>query len=250
METNEVSAPPAPPAVPRSVTGAISWRAWMEPRVRMWWIVALIVGAVFVSFVAGEMSSWMTERRIVAEGTPVKAKVTQAGDYVISSQQAYPDSTVALEYEFEKTQYNVTGRLSGRTEGIRPQSFVDIRIDPKDPMQWTYRTTPPELSQKLLAPLLLVPAAGGIFAVAAMTRKRLLKTWMTSPAKLAVVVNIKHTALAPAAQTVMCAIPEMGDKKLYTVFLPANLKMKKGEVLWLLPPAQGKGPPVAPVGMG
>jgi hypothetical protein len=247
--STETSAPPAPPPVPRAITPLVAKRSWFEPRVRVWWIIAVIISSFFGSLIVEEVRSWMLERRIVAEGTLVKAKVTRAGDYVISTQTAYPDAEVALEFEYEKTTYDVTGRLAGRKEGIRPQSFVDIRIDPADPNKWTYRTDPPALGQKLLAPLMVLPVAGALLAVAAIKRNRLLKTWTTAPAKLAVVVSMKHTALAPAANTVQCAIPEDRDKKLYTVFLPPNVKLRKGAILWLLPPSHGKGPPIAPVTM-
>jgi hypothetical protein len=238
--TDEGASPP-PPGPPRAGGGVASWT---EPRVRFWWLIAL---GVFLAgaYVAGrEVALWRHEVDLIRNGTPVQAEVRRANGYSSPGKQLPPDAVVDLRYFVNGKQYEKTGFLRGRTEHIAVRKTVPIRVNPTDPDDWSGAVTPAVLWQQLTGALVALPVFLGLAVVSVLRRRGALRAWRRGEARAALVVESRHTALAPRSRLVRCTPAGTEDNRVVDVFVPhlSGAELKAGDVLWVVyPPGRAGG---------
>jgi hypothetical protein len=228
-----------PPEPPREVSAHVKNRAWNEPHVRFWRLLALamlIVGAVFAVTSSIE---WAKEVRLVKFGVPVDATIAEKGD-PLGNRHIASDVVVVVRYKYSGKDYREEGRLPVPSGNYRNGGNIELRIDPNAPDTWTNRTTLPSFFRELLAAFLLLP----IFIIAALISylwyRRILRIWQRGRAEAVIVVDTRHTAIAPRSRVVRCTPRDRRESVLVSVFVPQRLtQLKTGDVIWLLAP-QGK----------
>ena len=134
--------PAPPPPAPRDVTPAASRRAWNEPRVHFWWIVAigLVLGAAFLA--AQEIVSWNDDARLIRNGTRIDAVVWLYGARV-KGRPIGPEDSAILEFQWNGQPVVLTNqRITGREDKTFAGDTIPIYVDPNDSQNWTARSAP------------------------------------------------------------------------------------------------------------
>jgi len=240
------SAPPAPGAAPRTLTPLALRRAWTEPTVRMWWLLAATILLMTLIFAADRAWAWHTQSKLIRDGLLVDAKVTEVNGQAITNLKQPPDSQTTLDFDWQGKPQRVRGQLDDRTDYIVVGQTVPIHVDPNDPQNWTARTQPPPLAQSLFVGFIMLPVALVLLPIAAMKRKRLLQTWQSGHAELAVVIERQQTPLAPLSHAIRCGLRDRRDKRVFTVFVPrGGTTLQKNDLLWIVMPNAKSAKPVA-----
>src|SRR5688500_2701886 len=95
--TGVADSPQPPGDAPRALTAAARRRAWTEPRVRRWWLLAAGVLLLTLYVVLTQIAGWWSERRLLTEGTAVQAVVVAAQDRLQSI--SVPDKSMPPDSE-------------------------------------------------------------------------------------------------------------------------------------------------------
>jgi hypothetical protein len=243
--TNAKQMPPAPSAPPRELTDLVRRRSLQEPRVRFWWLTALVLLAVAIGFLVHDLSRRQEELHIVNSGVPISATVIAVGEGEVEGRaNLSPEYPATLQYFYDGQEYDEKGFLEGRTDPISLKQTVPIKIDPASPKNWTYLTTTPPIGPAFLSALLVAPFALGPLLISYLLRRRLLRTWQTGMANPFAVEAISQTALAPSSRAVRCRPLEGSSRQILTVFIARRTAdPKPGDLLWLIHPP-GKSSPV------
>jgi hypothetical protein len=233
------SAPLAPPPAPRDLTPAVRRRSWIESRVRIWWLMGLILLMIAGYYAVSRIYFWNEEARLIRSGTKIEAEVMHwdIGGIAPKGKVVPADTGVDLEYIFNGQTYRVHGQLAGRKEQIVTRTMVPIFIDPANPTHWTARMQPSSLAQELLSAMLLAPIVVVLFAVSVLQRFHVLRIYREGDAVLAEVVGIGHSAAAPLSRLVRCALHGGREARVVKVLLPAGKTPDIGQLLWLIAPA-------------
>ena len=234
--------PDAPSDAPRPLTPLASRRAWTEPRVRLWWLMAAAVLLAILAYAGDRLWDRRAENQLIANGVPVTATVVSTEQHATAGQTAAVDEPVTIGFAWHGKPVNAQGTLTrpsfiGRT--------VDVHVDPADPTNWTDRTAPTPLSDALFVGLLLLPIAPVLLGVAWLARRSVVRTYRTGASAVAVVSARRQVPIAPLSHAVRCSFRDGTDRRLHTVYVPrGGGRLAKGDVLWVvLPPRRGK--PVA-----
>ena len=243
--SSRASTPPPPPASPREVTAAASRRAWHEPRVHFWWIVAigLLLGATFL---AGQhLVAWRQDVWLIRNGTKLDAVVWPAGARV-KGRPINRDEYAHIEFTWNGQLRQLTWQRWTRQEGAITGETVPIYVDPNDPENWTANVTPPPLAKSMIGASALVGVAAVLLLIGVARRKEVLGIWRNGEARLAAVAERTPAALAPRSWLVRCALVEGKDRRLITVYVPRRLATpQKGDALWLIMPPGKPGKAMA-----
>lgn len=230
---NGFAPPPAGP--PRPVTPRVRRRAWAEPRVRAFAAAAAAALLVCAYFVASRYLEWRREAWLVSQGLRVNAVVAEAGGITLPNKVVPPATPVTLEYEAAGRKVSVRGTLKGRKEHIMTGGTVPIRVHPDHAETWTSLTEPRPLRMELLGALIVLPFALVLGGIAWLLHRRVLGLWRDGVATPAVVIDSRHTAIAPRTHLVRCTPADPDDNRLLEAHLPAHVpRPERGEPLWLV----------------
>jgi 4-amino-4-deoxy-L-arabinose transferase-like glycosyltransferase len=216
--------PDIPPA-PRQVTPIASRRAWGDLRVRFWWICAAVIAAMMLIFAIERISSSIGERRLIATGILVHAKVTGINE---SRRPGYTlprnDSLdVQLSVDLPDGQHIETkGVLPPADSVVRIGDYIDIRILPSDPSRWTDRTEMISWPAELFLPLVLLPIVCLLLVIAIIRRRQVLRIWRTGYMARGVVLEVKQSPIAPLSRLVRYTISDLRDKRVFGTLIPAR----------------------------
>ena len=240
------AASPAPPEPPRPLTPRARRGAWTEPRVRLWWLSAAAVAAAGLTLLATRYLQWRNDSRLVREGRVVQAFIFASDYFPVPGRRRPPNSVATLRYEVDGKEYEVHGLLEGRKEFYVTHTYIPIRVDPADPGRWTARALPDPLWFRLIGGAMLLPVAALAALVALLKRASLLRLWRGGPAVEAVVIDSRHTAIAPRSRFVRCAAVDPGDKLVRGVHVPQHAAaVGPGDPLWLVADPRGGSRAVA-----
>jgi hypothetical protein len=223
------------------LTRLVLRRSWQERHVRLWWVLAAAVLGVSVYYAVERTYAWYEEARLIKTGTRLDAEVIhweKGGAHAPREKVVAADSPVVIEYEFNGQKYQQFGVLAGRKAQILTGHRYPVLIDPANPDRWTARTEPASLPHELVAVMLLLPLAVVLFALAGVSRRRVLKTYREGGAVLGEVVAVGHTAAAPFQRMVRCAVHAAGGEvRIARVLLPPAKVPPVGSPIWLIAPA-------------
>ena len=232
---------PAPPACPRPPTSLSRRRAWTEPSVRLWWLMALAVLVMILCYAADRLWARHVENRLIATGLLVDARVISAGLHGTFGQTADVGDPVAIGIQWHGQATRLQGTL---TRASFIGLTIPIHVDPTDPTVWTDQAAATPMVNALFVGLLLLPIVPVLAGVAALRRRGLLRTWQSGAAQPAVVSDRRQTPIAPLSYAVRCSWRD-GDRRLFTVYVPRHGRsLARGDELWILVPP-GRGRPVA-----
>jgi hypothetical protein len=225
-----------PHPLPRQVTRSIGLRAWSQPDVRFYWVIALVLGIVALGMGIAVGMDWNHERRLVSHGTPVDAIVQQAGEQTLAGRKQPPDTLCILRFEWHGSPHVTRpAYLAGRQEYVAPQDVVRIFVNPDDPDDWTARSEPGPIGPRLLGAVIALAAALVALAVAWLYRARVLSVWRNGESVEALVIESRNTALAPMSRAVRCTPAEEADTRVFSVYVPARAgKLERGDRIWIL----------------
>jgi hypothetical protein len=231
----------------------IARRAWTEPRVRLWWLLAAGVLVLTLYVVLTQLASWWSERQLLTRGVEVHAVVVHATDPVsfndisLPGKRMPPHSTAVLEFEWHGQRHQVSGQMPGhidRGEPVitGPQDPVTLRVDPDDPDHWTDRTnSPPLTGRQFIGAAVGLPVVAVLTLLAMVRRRAMLDVWRNGPASPALVLGTGQTPVAPRSRAVRCTAADSTDKRVFTVYVPAERAghVAQGDALWVIhPPAK------------
>src|SRR2546423_15682013 len=90
-----------PPAAPRPMTPLARRRAWTEPTVRVWWLIALGILLLIAAYVADRAWAWRGRNKLITDGTPVTAKIVEANGQAGSPLEGVPGSPVPTGFAWQ-----------------------------------------------------------------------------------------------------------------------------------------------------
>jgi hypothetical protein len=252
-----LAAAPAPADAPRDVSGQVSRRAWTEPRVRLFWLLALGVLLVTLYLLVVHVASWSGEQRLFKSGTQVNAIVIRAQsdihDITLPDKTMPPDTLCTIRFDWNGKPYEPASDYLAehmeRGEHIITGRPFPVRVDPTDPEKWTDRTEPPPFfSRKLIGVMIGTPIVLLLLVAAFVKHRGVLEVWRNGRATQAVVLGTGQTPVAPRARAARCTAISGGadDKRVFTVYLPVGAgRIENGDVLWVIRPANKPEPAYA-----
>ena len=204
-----------PSAAPRELTPRVRRRSWVEPRVRVWWMLAAALIAVAGYFVAVQLARSAQDRWLINNGTAVQAKVLDANGNPLQNKNYPPEDQRAAV---------ITG------------GHVKLFVDPNNSSRWTDRTEI-DLAHDTLVGVMLAPIALILLIVAFVKRAGILRVWRTGAPLRAIVVDARQTAAAPLSRLVRFTPGGTGGKRIFTTLIPARLGAPRpGDAIWLIAP--------------
>ncbi len=221
------------PAPPRPLTAKARRRSWVEGPVRVWLILAILVGVVTIFFATDQTLSALQLRRLIDHGTVVNAKVSDM------SRGAW----FQLEYEVDgKTiTSEQTPMMLKRQEELQRGQTVPIRVDPDNPKNWTDRTRAElePIHRDLVAAVVLVPLFALTVLMVFVKRRQVLRVWRDAPLVQAIVVETKQSSMSPLSRVVRFTMASGTSTRIWSTLIPARAGVpEKDEVIELVcPPA-------------
>ena len=234
----EIPTSPAPVNPPRPVPPAIRKLAWLEPRVRRWWLLAILILISFGAFAGDRLWERQVEYRLIHSGLTVQTKIVAAENKVLNQPVGAGDM-VRLEIMFaDKTVEDQTGPL---TQPAVVGGFITAHLDPADHSRWTDRSEPTPLLDSLLIGLLALPLIPVLIWMSYRQMTLLIRTWRNGSHAAAVVFDRRHSPIAPMSYTLRCSLQNHKRKDLFTVYVPrVGYGLEKGDLIWvILPPKKG-----------
>jgi hypothetical protein len=229
---NATSSTDTIPAPPRSITPKVRRRSWVEGPVRVWLILALLVGAVTIFFAVQQTLSAMRIRSLIDHGTVVNAKVSDM------SRGAW----FQLEYEINGATLTTeqTPMMLKRHDELQRGQVVPIHVDPDNPRSWTDRNRDElePIHRELVAAVILVPLLVLTIVMVLLKRRQVMRVWRDAPLVQAVVVETKQSSLAPMSRVIRFTVAGGASARIWSTLLPvkAGIPAKDETIELICPP--------------
>jgi hypothetical protein len=205
--------------------------------------------AIAVWFFVQQLRVYLNEQRLIRSGVQVMAVIEGAGGDNRSGHEAPPDSACGLTFTLNGQTVHVdapNGLVTKDNQYIHNGEKIPLRVDPRDATIWTEREQPEPMSRRMIAGAVILPVLLATLLAALFLRRRILRIWRDGDAQAYVVVDVKHTALAPLSFAVRCALHTGHDNRLITVYIPNRLAQPTpGGILWLIRPRNKSTPAIA-----
>lgn len=223
----------------RDITPFVSRRAWIDPRVRAWWLLGAVLLVIAGSLAAQQFAAWSKLHSAIASGVTVQGTVVRAE---IFGQRRFSSNTpMILSFTHEGKAYEVHGTLEGMDRFVSEHEVVPLHIDPADPYNWTARTEVPSLAVAMIGSILVLPVALFMLLASLIARLAVIRTYRNGKHVSAIVSANKQTPLAPRSRAVHCSLTPGG--RTFEVFVPHGLaKISVGENIDVLMPPRGGRP--------
>jgi hypothetical protein len=232
---------PVLPSPPRPVTRRVGRRAWLEPGVRIWWMSAAAVALIAVALGSIEWSRAYRQRRLLAGGIGVAARVEKARGGTIAHKHVRNEPIpVTLSFTLPpphaQTPQNVTGVLRAQPEGyVQVGMSLAIHVDPSDPAQWIEDAPPRPWLEEMLVVALLMPLVLLLLLAAWLRRRGVLAVWRTAPLVRGQVIDQRNSAAAPRSRVLRLRIESDPHKHLVSALYPMRLgPIAAGDRVWVI----------------
>jgi hypothetical protein len=239
MENEQAVTDPLPP-VPRPITARAASRAWAEQSVQMWWKSALAVAIVMAGVTAMQLRDHLRRKNLLEHGLPVKATVIELDGRKISTGSFQPMRDVELPVKLRGTlpdgrPFEFDGNLPTAEGKAQLGADLDLRVDPQDHSRWIEVGKQRPLTQTLMAVYLLLPVVFLLLALAWWRRNGVLKVWENGRLREAVVVDCRHSPLAPRSRVCRYTLADGEDRRVFQTLYPTRLGVpQRGDVLHML----------------
>ncbi len=234
--SDDPTLPPPPPPAPRPLTPLAARRAWTEPTVRRWWLLAAAVLLAIGAYAADRLAARHTENRLIESGVAVPAHVVRTVAHATPGQTALADDVVDVTFDWHGQPTPGSGTL---TRSTLIGATIPIHVDPADPTVWTDQAEPTPLLNALFVGLLLLPLVPALGAIAWADRRAVARAYRLGRPALAVVADRRQVPIAPMSFAVRCSLRDGTDRRLRTVYVPhAGRTLAKGDDLWVIVPAR------------
>jgi hypothetical protein len=229
------------PAPPRRITARARRRSWNESNVRLWMILAVVVGVITAYFTVQQLREALSERRLIREGRAVEARVEQFGQRgTMANIRRGEAFAVTVTYPGANGEPRQSEGLfiAEQDRRLSVGDTIEIRVDPNDPDRWTTRSEPRPWAEHLTAAIILVPLLALTLLMTLTRRAQVLRTWRDEPAMPATVVETKQSAIAPMSRVIRFVLHEGDDRRVWTTLHPARQAPHKGDTITVIcPPA-------------
>ncbi len=235
-----------PVAAPRAITSVEKRAIFIEPHVRRWWLLLLLIVFVFVGYTFNRLWERDDEIKLLTHGLTVKAYLSGA-ENKNKGQLTNANNFAQLQLQLPNGPETVTGVLVNPTV---VGTSVTVHVDPQDHSHWTDRTEPTPLIEAWLVGFIFSPLLPLALLLAILKTLEAQKVWRTGSAQLAVVYDRKQSAIAPMSYMVRCSLQNQTSKDLFTVYVPrSGAHLRAGDLIWIITPVR-KGPALAGLWMG
>ena len=224
----------------RPITPRARWRAWLDPRVRFAWGIGVVLAIIGLGFAAEALIAYRADLYVIQHGTPVNAVVKEANDYTKSTNSQAPDALVVLGFDWHGEMHlTPSGRLPNRRERITPGDIIPLHVNPDNPDDWTWLSTPAPLMPRMVPAVVSILAALLALLASAVLRYRVLQLFRHGTLGQAIVLDVRIGPLAPEARFVRVTPDDDSDRTAYGIYVPARLlPLQAGDAI---PIIAGKG---------
>jgi hypothetical protein len=231
-------------STPRPLTPAARRRSWAEMPVRIWLVLAAMLGIVIVYFTTSQIIASSSEREMILNGIPVEGVVVQIDGRAAPEATFHRHEALAAKVRYtlpgEENARQVAGSLSVVNDPdavIHPGDRIALRVDRSDPERWTDRTQPRSWVVELSVALVLLPLLAVLLVVAVLQRARILRIWQEGDAANGKVVDVRQTAIAPLSRMVRFTLSDGSNSRVCSVLVPTRAGVPaRGEVISLVIP--------------
>jgi hypothetical protein len=235
------------PLPPRPLTRRVRLRAWADPHVRVWWVMAAVTLGLGLYLGASAARRWQHERWLTSL-PPVTATIVRTDAETVVNRPVPPGTTMELTFTLAGVPQGVRAVQRGyKGEPMIGQSLAAY-VNPDDPSDLTIRNEPQALTTALTGAIIMAVLAVLPLSAALETRARVLRAWRLGEARPAAALARQQTALAPGARAVRCAWADDGaDRRVFAVYVPGRSPEAgdASETVRVLAPPGGRGRPVA-----
>jgi len=218
---------------PRMLTVTAARRAWMEPRVRFWWMSAIVLLGLGAAFTFEQSFAWYKLRSLVRDGLRVEAKIVEIEGFNRGGRLFPASSNVKLSYAVDGREYTYVGPLEGRAEPVSVDETITLRVNPDDPENWTLRTETIPIGHYLIGGILMLPVTLVGLVAAFVQRVIVVRAWKNNPAFEMKVIDTRQSPLAPRSRLLRCTPGKIGDLRVIYIYLPRTID--PGESIWAVP---------------
>ena len=239
MNDDDANNLPPPPSAPRAITANARRRSWAEPRVRTWWLLAIVVFLVSLWFVGMRVYASQADRWLINHGVRVEADIIDVEENTLKKLYE-PELNLRFHMTWRMPDgkvHTVNERLKAQRQAIGPGKKVPLYVDPNNPNHWTDRV---EISwaEDTLVGMLFLPIVLLLLAISIFNRFQTLAAWKNGPAIHATVVEIKQSATAPKSRILRMVLGHYHDQRISTTLIPTKrARYQAGDVVWVIIPS-------------
>ncbi len=239
MNDDDANNLPPPPSAPRAITANARRRSWAEPRVRTWWLLAIVVFLISLWFVGMRVYASQADRWLIHHGVRVEADIIDVEGNTLKKLYE-PELNLPFHMTWRMPDgkvHTVNERLKAQRQAIGPGKKVPLYVDPNNPNHWTDRV---EISwaEDTLVGMLFLPIVLLLLAISIFNRFQTLAAWKNGPAMHATVVEIKQSATAPKSRILRMVLGHYHDQRIFTTLIPTRrARYQAGDVVWVVIPS-------------
>jgi hypothetical protein len=234
-------ASPTLPEPPRPVTARARRRAWAEPRVRLWWVIALTLLLAGIILGVSQFRRWRHDSWLMTL-PPVTAKITMTDKEAIPHRPVRLGTLMEVEFPFGNGMQKAWLTLTGYTGEARTGEPIPVYVNPDDPTDLTVRNQPLSFWTAITGAIITASLAVLPLTAAVLAWLSVLRIWRTAEVRRARIVGRQQTPLAPRSRSVRCTWEE-GDRRIFDVYVPSRAPELAGDAgtLNVLAPQNGRG---------
>jgi hypothetical protein len=211
-------------------------------------ILTLTAFLITVYFIITRTQEALNDRYLIEHGVDTKVKILSVdGDPVMKRHPRYQTSRVRISFPWHDE--TLTREIEMDAVDLsKPNAYLltttemTLRMDPNNPDRWTEETVAKSWAQELIAVGLLLPIFLVVAIVTVIQRRMVLGIWSEGQLQRAVVVDTRHSAIAPASRIVRYALEstpaahaQSPGQRISQTLMPVKSGIPQpGEPLWVI----------------